>query len=51
MREGFIVTKVNSKVINNKDEFIKQLQGKTGGVLLEGLYPGVSGAYYYAFGL
>lgn len=51
MREGFIITKVNGKSINNTDEFIKQLQDKSGGVLLEGFYPGISGAYYYAFGL
>jgi S1-C subfamily serine protease len=51
IKKGFIVTKVNGKVINNTDEFIKQLQDKTGGVLLEGLYPGLSRVYYYAFGL
>ena len=51
MREGFIVTKVNSKSINNTDEFIQMLQDKTGGVLIEGFYPGVAGSHYYAFGL
>ena len=51
IREGFIVTKVNGKVINNTDELIRQLQDKTGGVLLEGVYPGQSRVYYYGFGL
>ena len=51
IRKGFIVSKVNGKVINSTDEFIKQLIDKTGGVLLEGLYPGLSRVYYYAFGL
>ena len=51
IRKGFIVNKVNGKVINSTDEFIKQLIDKTGGVLLEGLYPGLSRVYYYAFGL
>ena len=51
IKEGFIITKVNNKAINNTNEFIQQLQDKKGGVLIEGLYPGVTGTYYYAFGL
>jgi serine protease Do len=51
IREGFIITKVNGKPVNTADEFIKELQDKKGGVMLEGIYPGVAGVYYYAFGL
>ncbi|MDB5276530.1 MAG: HtrA2 peptidase [Ferruginibacter sp.] len=51
MQEGFIVTKVNRKPVNNTDEFIRSLQDSKEGVLLEGIYPGIAGIYYYAFGL
>lgn len=51
MQEGFIVTKINGKSINNINDFIRELQDKKGGVMLEGIYPGVPGIYYYAFGM
>lgn len=51
MKEGFIITKVNNKRIHSVDEFIKELENKKGGIMLEGVYPGYSDVYYYAFGL
>lgn len=51
MREGFIVTKVNGKRVNNVEDFLQELKISKGGTMLEGLYADVSGIYYYAFGL
>jgi Do/DeqQ family serine protease len=51
IREGFIITKVNGKPINTAEDFLRELKDKKGGVMLEGIYPGVSGVFYYAFGL
>ncbi len=51
MKEGFIITKLNNKRIHTIDEFIKELEDKKGGIMLEGIYPGNSEVYYYAFGL
>ncbi len=50
IREGFIITKVDSIKIKDTGELIELLQDKKGGVLIEGIYPnGMKG--YYAFGL
>jgi len=51
MREGFVITRVNSNSVNQTEDFIREVQNKTGGVMFEGFYPGVSGTYYYAVGL
>jgi len=51
MREGFVITRVNNNAVNQSDDFIREIQNKTGGVMLEGFYPGISGTYYYAVGL
>ncbi|WP_143007711.1 Do family serine endopeptidase [Daejeonella rubra] len=51
MREGFVITRVNNNAVNQSDDFIREIQSKTGGVMLEGFYPGISGTYYYAVGL
>jgi Do/DeqQ family serine protease len=51
MRNGYIITSVNGNKIGSVKEFIKVLEGKKGGIMLEGVYPGVPGIYYYAFGL
>lgn len=51
MREGFIITHVNGKAIKNVDSFIEELEGKSGGVMLEGVYQDLPGEYYYAFGM
>ncbi len=51
MREGFIITKVNNKSIKTIEDFTKEVEGKTGGIILEGKYPDDPLTYYYAFGL
>ncbi|MEQ9300950.1 MAG: Do family serine endopeptidase [Cyclobacteriaceae bacterium] len=51
MREGFIVTKVDGRVIKDTEELAKALENKKGGVLVEGVYEDIPGTYYYAFGL
>lgn len=50
MREGFIITHIDGKRIKNVDDMAKILEGKNGGVMLEGVYEDGS-KYYYAFGL
>ena len=51
MRPGFIITSVDGKKIDTVEKFTKYLEGKEGGVLLEGIYEDYPGTYYYAFGL
>ena len=51
MREGFIITKVDGKKVETKDQLYELLEGKKGGVMLEGVYEDLPGKYYYAFGL
>ncbi|MGZ8558607.1 MAG: PDZ domain-containing protein, partial [Chitinophagaceae bacterium] len=51
MQAGFIITGVNGKAVKNKEEFIREIKDKKGGIMLEGIYPGATGVYYYAFGL
>lgn len=51
IREGFIITKVNDKDVNDPADISAILQNVEGGVMLEGRYPGMTGNYYYAFGL
>lgn len=51
IQEGFVITHVDGKKIKSKEELIKVLERKTGGVMLEGVYKDIPGEYYYAFGL
>ena len=51
IRVGFIITRVNSRQIRNTDEFMKELEGREGGVMLEGIYEDLPGVHFYAFGL
>jgi Do/DeqQ family serine protease len=51
LREGFIITKVNNKEVGSVKEFISAIEGLKGGVMLEGVYEGMQGSYFYAFGL
>ena len=50
IREGFIITIIDKKQINNIDDLVNALDHKSGGVLIEGVYPNGTRAYY-AFGL
>lgn len=50
IKEGFIITKVDSQSIKDSQEIVELLKNKKGGVLIEGIYPnGMKG--YYSFGL
>ncbi len=51
IREGFVITKVNNKIIKSIADFISQMEGTTGGIMIEGRYLGDSFNYYYAFGM
>ena len=51
MREGFIITKIDGKEVTNKDEVVSILEGKEGGILIEGEYGDGSGTYYYGLGM
>jgi serine protease Do len=51
IREGFIITKVNNTPVIKVEDLTRQLQNSAGGIMLEGVYPGNPGVFYYAFGL
>jgi Do/DeqQ family serine protease len=46
IKEGFIITAVDKGSIKNTEDLIATLEGKQGGVLIEGLYPDGTKAYY-----
>lgn len=46
----FIITAVDQQPVTNKDQLFKLLEQKTGGVLIEGVYPNGKKAYY-GFGI
>jgi S1-C subfamily serine protease len=48
---GFIITKVDGRNVRTIDDFVKYLENRKGGVMLEGIYEDFPGTYYYAFGL
>ncbi len=47
---GFVVLKVNKREVKDADHFLKLIENEEGGVMLEGIYPGKDGEFYYAFG-
>ena len=49
VREGFIITKINNKVVSEANEVEEIIKKINGGVYLEGIYPNGMKAYY-AFG-
>jgi len=51
IKVGFIITKVDGRTIKSVDNFIKYLENRKGGVMIEGVYEDYPGSYYYAFGL
>jgi serine protease Do len=51
IKEGFIITKVEGKVIKSQEDLVKVLENKKGGILIEGIYEDVPGVHYYAIGL
>lgn len=50
VKEGFIITSIDKKKINTLKDVQDILEHKTGGVLIEGVYPNGMRAYY-ALGL
>jgi len=49
IQEGFIITKVDHQRVSSAGDIEKILQNKSGGILVEGVYPNGTRAYY-AFG-
>lgn len=50
IRDGFVITKIDRKDITSVEDIEKNLKNKSGGVLIEGVYPNGVRAYY-GFGL
>ncbi|MEO5643203.1 MAG: Do family serine endopeptidase [Bacteroidia bacterium] len=50
IREGFIITSVDKNKVSSPEELKRILDSKKGGILIEGVYPNGSRAYY-AFGM
>jgi len=50
VKNGFIITKVDGTLVNSPEDLTAILKQKTGGILLEGVYPNGTRAYY-GFGL
>lgn len=46
IKEGFIITSVDKVSIKDTNDLIASLKGKQGGVLIEGIYPDGTKAYY-----
>ena len=50
VREGFIITGIDKKIVKTPDDILTILNNKKGGVLIEGIYPNGMRAYY-GFGM
>lgn len=50
IQQNFIITRIDGKSVNSPDDVLKTLQSKSGGVLVEGIYPNGRKAYY-GFGM
>lgn len=50
IKEGFVITSIDKKKVSNVKDIQNMLENKTGGVLIEGVYPNGMRAYY-GFGL
>lgn len=46
IQKGFIITKMDSTPINSPDDLKNALNGKSGNIMLEGVYPNGTKAYY-----
>jgi Do/DeqQ family serine protease len=51
IRPGFIVTSLDNQPVENLESLRKKLSNKSGGVMIEGIYPDRPGLYYYAFAI
>lgn len=45
LKEGFIITSINKRKIENVNDFVASMQGETGRFLVEGIYPDGRQAY------
>jgi serine protease Do len=50
IREGFIIESIDNRKVVSPDDIVSSLKNKKGGVLIEGIYPNGTRAYY-GFGL
>ena len=50
MKKGFIITKLNNQIVVSPEGIVNTLKNTKGGILIEGIYPNGSKAYY-GFGL
>ena len=51
IQAGFIITSIDRQVVTSPAQLEKVLRNKSGGVMIEGIYPDRPGMYYYAFGM
>lgn len=51
MQDGFVITKIDKTPVGSVQQALKALEGKKGGVMIEGIYPGSQETQYYAVGL
>jgi serine protease Do len=51
IRKGFVITGVDKRPVRTLKDLEEALADQEGGVLIEGVYPGVPGKRYYAFGM
>lgn len=47
IEEGFVITRIDRQPISGIDDLEAALQSTTEGVLIEGIYPGYRGSFYY----
>jgi S1-C subfamily serine protease len=50
IKEGFIITTIDHQPISNVEDLKRTLEGKKGGILIEGVYPNGL-RYFYGFGM
>lgn len=52
VREGFIITSMAGKAVGSPEEVAAALENRSGGVMMEGIYPDYPRrSFYYAFGM
>lgn len=49
IKKGFIITKINGKLINSDQALAKAFENKKSSITLEGMYPGFPAIIYYTF--
>lgn len=49
MEPGFIITKINNTKVDDVDDALEILENASGKVVLEGVYEGYEGSYFYTF--